>query len=192
MHYLRRRLAQDADILVVNHHLLLADLSVREAMETDPEVAVLPRYDYAVFDEAHHLPEIVNEYLGDSVTTTQIERTMRRLWRRASGRSRGRERGSEAGALVRMKAALSSVEQVSPLARSRALNLIDSSLVSSVERVLNLVSELKAHLVKLVAEATEEDQSSTVTDRRIRRKPRIQEVLGTQKTASCWKKSRSS
>lgn len=179
-HYLAaRRLAQDADILVVNHHLLLADLSVREAMETDPEVAVLPRYDYAVFDEAHHLPEIVNEYLGDSVTTTQIERTMRRLWRRASGRSRGRERGSEAGALVRLKAALSSVEQVSPLARSRALNLIDSSLVSSVERVLNLVSELKAHLVKLVAEATEEDQSSTVrlTEESVE-SPAYQEVLG--------------
>ena len=116
-HYLAaRRAAQDADILVVNHHLLLADLSVREAMETNPDVAVLPRYDYAVFDEAHHLPEIVHEYLGDSVTTTQIERTMRRLWRRVQGRSRR----TEAGVLVRLRAALSSAEQVSSLARSRA------------------------------------------------------------------------
>lgn len=185
-HYLAaRRAAQDADILVVNHHLLLADLSVREAMETDPEVAVLPRYDYAVFDEAHHLPEIVHEYLGDSVTTTQIERTMRRLWRRAPGRSRGKERGSEAGALVRLRAALSSVGQVSPLARSRALNLIDTSLVSSVERVLNLVSDLKAHLVKLVAEAAEEDQSSAVrlTEESVE-SPAFQEVLADSEKVS--------
>jgi ATP-dependent DNA helicase DinG len=181
-HYLAaRRAAQDADILVVNHHLLLADLSVREAMETNPDVAVLPRYDYAVFDEAHHLPEIVHEYLGDSVTTTQIERTMRRLWRRVQGRSRR----TEAGVLVRLRAALSSAEQVSSLARSRALNLIDTSLARSTERVLDLVSELKAHLVKLVAEAAEEDQSSTVrlTEESVE-SPSFQEVLGDSERVS--------
>lgn len=176
-HYLAaRRAAQDADILVVNHHLLLADLSVRESMETDPEVAVLPRYDYAVFDEAHHLAGIVHEYLGDSVTTTQIERTMRRLRRRASVGSR---RGAEAGALVRLKTALSNAEQVSSPARTRALNLIDASLARGIERVLDLVSDLKAHLVKLVAEAAEEDQCSTVrlTEESVG-SPAFEEVLG--------------
>ena len=115
------------------------------------------------------------------MTTTQIERTMRRLWRRVQGRSRR----TEAGVLVRLRAALSSAEQVSSLARSRALNLIDTSLARSTERVLDLVSELKAHLVKLVAEAAEEDQSSTVrlTEESVE-SPSFQEVLGDSERVS--------
>ena len=63
-----RRAAQDADVVVVNHHLFFADLAVRTAYG-----AVLPDYDAVVFDEAHMLEEIATLYFGVQVSSAQIE-----------------------------------------------------------------------------------------------------------------------
>ncbi len=53
----RRRAAQ-ADVVVVNHHLLAADLAVRRASDNWEEAAVLPAYQRLILDEAHHLEDI--------------------------------------------------------------------------------------------------------------------------------------
>ena len=55
-----RRNAQDADIVVVNHHLLMADLALKEEGFGD----LLPGADAIVLDEAHQLPEIAANFLG--------------------------------------------------------------------------------------------------------------------------------
>jgi ATP-dependent DNA helicase DinG len=63
-----RREAQAADIVVVNHHLLLADLVLKEEGFGD----LLPGADAIVIDEAHQLPEVAAQFLGYSISTRQM------------------------------------------------------------------------------------------------------------------------
>lgn len=63
-----RRRANDADLVVVNHHLLLADLALRESGFAE----VLPTADYIVFDEAHQLPELAAGFFGTSISSRQL------------------------------------------------------------------------------------------------------------------------
>ncbi len=62
----RRRAAQ-SDIIVVNHHLLLADMGLRETGFGE----LLPDVDMIVFDEAHQLPELASQFFGDNFSTRQ-------------------------------------------------------------------------------------------------------------------------
>jgi len=63
-----RREAQDADVVVVNHHLFFADLMLRE--EGVPEL--LPNAQTIVFDEAHQLPDTATLFFGQTVSTAQL------------------------------------------------------------------------------------------------------------------------
>jgi len=64
-----RRKALEADIVVVNHHLLLADLALKEDGFGD----LLPSVDAVILDEAHQLPDLVSEFFGVSFASRQIE-----------------------------------------------------------------------------------------------------------------------
>ena len=59
-----RRRAAEADVVVVNHHLLASDLAVRIASDNWQEAAVLPPYRRLVLDEAHHLEDVAAQHLG--------------------------------------------------------------------------------------------------------------------------------
>lgn len=74
-----RKDAQDAQILVVNHHLLFADLSVRAETENYSSAAVLPNYTRLVVDEAHHLEEIATEYFSLKLNRFDLLKTMARI-----------------------------------------------------------------------------------------------------------------
>lgn len=63
-----RRQAQEADLVVVNHALFMADLALREEGITD----LLPAVELVVFDEAHQLPDIATRFLGSSVSSHQL------------------------------------------------------------------------------------------------------------------------
>ncbi len=63
-----RRAAQDADVVVVNHHLFFADLVLREEGITD----LLPAANTVVFDEAHQLPETATAFFGETTSTAQV------------------------------------------------------------------------------------------------------------------------
>lgn len=63
-----RRQAQEADVVVVNHALFMADLVLREEGVTD----LLPEADTVIFDEAHQLPDTATRFLGNSVSTHQL------------------------------------------------------------------------------------------------------------------------
>ena len=63
-----RREAQDADVVVVNHHLFFADLMLRE--EGVPEL--LPQAQTIIFDEAHQLPDTATLFFGETVSTAQL------------------------------------------------------------------------------------------------------------------------
>ena len=80
-----RRRAAEADVVVVNHHLLAADLSVRRAQDNWEEAAVLPPYRRLVLDEAHHLEEVAAGHLGVQVTSRSVRRLLSRFERNGRG-----------------------------------------------------------------------------------------------------------
>ena len=80
-----RRKAAEADVVVVNHHLLAADISVRRASDNWREAAVLPPYDRLILDEAHHLEDVAASHLGAQVTSRGIRRLLGRFERNGKG-----------------------------------------------------------------------------------------------------------
>ena len=74
-----RRQAARADILVVNHALLLADLSLRSQTDNYSALAVLPPFSRLIIDEAHHLEEVATRYFSTQVTRFAFARTLNRL-----------------------------------------------------------------------------------------------------------------
>jgi ATP-dependent DNA helicase DinG len=80
-----RRRAADADVVVVNHHLLAADLAVRQASDNWQEAAVLPPYQRLVLDEAHHVEDVAAKHLGSQVTSRNVRRTLARFERNGRG-----------------------------------------------------------------------------------------------------------
>lgn len=80
-----RRAAAQADVIVVNHHLLMADIAVRRASQRWDEAAVLPAYKRIVIDEAHHLEDAAAAHLGQSVSRRGLERLFMRLERKGKG-----------------------------------------------------------------------------------------------------------
>ena len=63
-----RKAANDADLVVVNHHLFFADVVLRDEGVTD----LLPSANTLVFDEAHHLPDLARLFFGESLSTSQV------------------------------------------------------------------------------------------------------------------------
>jgi ATP-dependent DNA helicase DinG len=70
-----RNRAQEADIVVVNHHLFFADLSLRNGNYG----SVLPDYTAVILDEAHLIEDVASEYFGSQVSNYQIEDVVRDL-----------------------------------------------------------------------------------------------------------------
>jgi ATP-dependent DNA helicase DinG len=74
----RRKLAS-ADILVVNHHLLFADLSLRKELGAASELSILPAYHRLILDEAHNLEDIATSYFGTRITKAGVRRLLLKL-----------------------------------------------------------------------------------------------------------------
>ena len=66
---LARRQALDADIVIVNHHLLLADLALKEDGFGD----LLGAADAIILDEAHQIPDLAAQFFGAHVSSRRIE-----------------------------------------------------------------------------------------------------------------------
>jgi ATP-dependent DNA helicase DinG len=64
-----RRVAEHAQLVLVSHHLYLADRALRTAA---PGARVLPDHDAVIFDEAHQLEDVATAHFGERVSTPQI------------------------------------------------------------------------------------------------------------------------
>jgi ATP-dependent DNA helicase DinG len=62
--------AAESDIVIVNHHLFFADLSIKD---DNYEGGILPDYHAVVFDEAHEIENVVGEYFGVSVSNYRLQ-----------------------------------------------------------------------------------------------------------------------
>ncbi|MGA8043631.1 MAG: helicase C-terminal domain-containing protein [Terracidiphilus sp.] len=72
-----RRKALESDIIIVNHHLFFADLSVKQEAAGAPDAGVLPEAAAVIFDEAHELEEVASSYFGLSVSNIRFEELAR-------------------------------------------------------------------------------------------------------------------
>jgi ATP-dependent DNA helicase DinG len=73
-----REEAQMCDIVVVNHHLYFADISLR----TFSDAKVLPDHDLVVFDEAHMIEDVGTDYFSVEISRNRIEELIRDVGRR--------------------------------------------------------------------------------------------------------------
>ncbi len=75
-----RQEAVDAQLLIVNHHLLLADLNSKMKEGFREEKAIIPPYNRLVIDEAHHLEQIALESFAASVDRVFLIRLLNRIF----------------------------------------------------------------------------------------------------------------
>ena len=66
--------AADSDIIIVNHHLFFADLSLRDE---NYEGGILPEYHAVVFDEAHEIEDIAGQYFGVAISNYRFQELRR-------------------------------------------------------------------------------------------------------------------
>src|ERR1700722_10270769 len=67
-----RKDAEDAKLLVVNHHLFFADLALRASSKGD-YASVIPAYDAVIFDEAHEVEDIATDFFGVRLSNARVE-----------------------------------------------------------------------------------------------------------------------
>jgi len=63
-----RKEAQQADVVVVNHHLFFADVALKDTGVAE----LLPSANTIIFDEAHQLPETATLFFGDTISTSNV------------------------------------------------------------------------------------------------------------------------
>ncbi len=63
-----RKEAQQADVVVVNHHLFFADVALKDTGVAE----LLPSANTIIFDEAHQLPDTATLFFGNTISTSQI------------------------------------------------------------------------------------------------------------------------
>jgi ATP-dependent DNA helicase DinG len=68
-----RRAALEADVVIVNHHLLLADLALKEDGFGD----LLGSADAVILDEAHQIPDLATQFFGASVSSRQVDNLLK-------------------------------------------------------------------------------------------------------------------
>jgi ATP-dependent DNA helicase DinG len=68
-----RERAAEADLVVVNHHLLCADAAVRQGEFGE----VIPECDYLIVDEAHQLEDVATQYFGLSLSAHRVDEFVR-------------------------------------------------------------------------------------------------------------------
>ncbi len=85
-----RKQASDAQILVVNHHLLFADLALRNETENYNNSAVLPSYQRIIIDEAHHIEDIATEYFASRTHYIGLNRLLAKLASERQNKAHGK------------------------------------------------------------------------------------------------------
>ncbi|MEM9423347.1 MAG: helicase C-terminal domain-containing protein, partial [Spirochaetota bacterium] len=85
-----RRRAAAAHVLITNHHLLFADLELRDSGDLGYEkTAVLPPYRHIVLDEAHNLERNAQSFFSENLSRFSAQRSLRRLYYKRRNRQGG-------------------------------------------------------------------------------------------------------
>ncbi len=72
-----RRKALESELIIVNHHLFFADLSIKQQAGGAPDAGILPEASAVIFDEAHDLEDVASNYFGIGLSTSRFEELTR-------------------------------------------------------------------------------------------------------------------
>ena len=72
-----RRKALESELIIVNHHLFFADLSIKQQAGGAPDAGILPDACAVIFDEAHELEDVASSYFGIGLSTARFEELTR-------------------------------------------------------------------------------------------------------------------
>lgn len=139
-----RRQAQEADVVVINHHLFLADLALKEEGFGE----LLPAANAVILDEAHQLPEIAGQFFGISLSSRQLlelgRDTTAEALREAPDMAALREAAGGLERAVReLRLALGPAGQREPWARIRYKPAVAAGLEALAQRLEALQVELE-------------------------------------------------
>jgi len=119
-----RREASEARLIIVNHHLLFADLAARSSGAGYDSTVVLPPYERIIIDEAHNIEDAATSFFSEDFSRLSALKQIGRLYRRRGG--------LEAGLALRLRALTSGLEandaipDIVPLVRE-ALESLDAA-----------------------------------------------------------------
>lgn len=85
-----RRQASEAQLLIVNHHLLFADLVFRADNDNFKDQAILPSYTRIILDEAHNIEDIATDYFASRISQVDLMRLTARLTTEKKGQANGK------------------------------------------------------------------------------------------------------
>ncbi|HEX6573679.1 MAG TPA: helicase C-terminal domain-containing protein [Gemmatimonadaceae bacterium] len=122
-----RKNAADAQVVVVNHHLLMSDIAIRRVAGNWEDSAVIPSWNRVVIDEGHHLEDAAAAHLGASGTRRGLQRLMSRLARTATTRR------TSAGLLAALEESLRMRRE--EMFSSASLDLLRERVLPAVESV---------------------------------------------------------
>lgn len=147
-----RRHAAQADVIVVNHHLLLSDVAVRRASQNWTDAAVLPAYSRLVVDEGHHLEDAAAAHLGATVTRRALQRLFARLDRKGKGllnalveRLAARKDLLSTASLDLVQARLAPAAHAAREKSALVFDLLATILEESGQNVLRLTDDFAGH-----------------------------------------------
>ena len=139
-----RQRALEADIVVVNHHLLCADLAVKEGSYGQ----VIPPYDTVILDEAHLVEDVATQYFGVQVSSYRVEELVRDVERELKAAALDAREVRAEVANVRMRAE----RLFQQLARERSRPLAKDWITTrATEEALALLQRLEGLRTALLA-----------------------------------------
>lgn len=84
-----KKAANEAKILIVNHHLLFSDIQLRLSTQKYDEAAVLPPYTRLIFDEAHGIEAAATSFFSENLNKFSIQKQINLLYRQRKSSATG-------------------------------------------------------------------------------------------------------
>ena len=140
--------AEKADLIIVNHHLLLADVQIRQFTGWD-ETFVLPAFRHVIFDEAHNLEDIATEFFGFRISELRLRRLLNSFFRPRARASRG--------LLPQLRAIVEKVKANDEL-KKQVLELIDWQLLAKVNHFSDLGTRFFHAILTFMSENCEDEE----------------------------------
>lgn len=148
-----KRKAEEASLLIANHHILFADLESRAEGIGYSGSAVLPQFTHIIFDEAHGIESSAQSFFSKSLSRYELLRQLNVLYRF--------KRGKKQGFLIKILSLAETPELLIPMTDSidkilTAYNLLENILMQSTEILFRCgISQLPPETVKPILQHIE-------------------------------------
>ncbi len=154
-----RKEAQQADVVVVNHHLFFADVELKDTGVAE----LLPSANTVIFDEAHQLPDTATTFFGETISTSQVMELCRDVL--AEGLSHARDGADWAATIAPVEKAVRDLRLAFP---ADGMKLAREQIAES-SPFFPALEHLKAMLVQMTEVlASQAERAETLEQCRVR------------------------